>query len=270
MASVEESECSSMPIRLYEFELQGRLWNYTSADSTITRAGKTWTAVAISDDGVDQSGETDNEGVTITMDSSLDVSNLFSGAAPSDDMAVRIYSAQEETEDTPCIFPGLVQQVDFGELGIAKFMVSPVSATLDRYGLRLTYARQCPHYLYGRGCLVNKTLFETQLTIAEVSGATFSAPELVSFEDGWFAGGYIKWIHPFMGEIRRTIIASDQSVITIYGRMNGFPALGEKVTAYAGCNRTLDMCALKFNNSLNYGGCPAFPGVDPYTGSGVL
>jgi len=45
---------------------------------------------------------------------------------------------------------------------------------------------------------------------------------------------------------------------------------GMEIRAYAGCNRTIQECSSKFNNTLNYGGMPFIPTKNPFGGDPIF
>lgn len=266
----ESSIESGRPLYLYQFTLGATIWRYTSADSPVQANGFVWNPVAISDDGIAQSGEPSSDSLTITAPFNVGPAEMFVGAPPSRPIQVAILHKHEDDPQAIVCYSGEVSQVDYGAPGVVQIICITTSATMQRDGLRLGWQRMCPYALYDpRTCKVNKAAYATQAEIAVVHG---DGHVTLSNDGGRahpaFAGGFMEWTDPVRG--LTTVMIEDHNG-TLF-RMFGSTALmtvGLQVTLYPGCARTTDACA-SFENSLNYGGCAYMPGKSPFDGTPVF
>jgi len=64
------------------------------------------------------------------------------------------------------------------------------------------------------------------------------------------------------------ITGHNSDVITLSAVPPGL-AVGNAITLYSGCDRTLATCHSKFGNSENFGGFPLIPTKNPFGGSPI-
>jgi uncharacterized phage protein (TIGR02218 family) len=140
-----------------------------------------------------------------------------------------------------------------------------LKAVLQRY-----YQVQCPHVLYGQGrgkCNVDKTAFMQTVNLAGVSGSTLTGSAFASKPDGYFSGGWIDYA-PSGDELQRRFIRSHVGGNVIVDRSFIEMPGGATVIAYPGCDHMLEGdCKTTFNNTINNGGFPYMPLLNPFTTS---
>jgi hypothetical protein len=78
--------------------------------------------------------------------------------------------------------------------------------------------------------------------------------------NGWFNAGYIE-----KGTERRMIINHAGDTLTLLNPMAGL-AVGDAITAYAGCKRDYSDCVSKFNNGERFFGFEWIPARNPFNG----
>lgn len=84
--------------------------------------------------------------------------------------------------------------------------------------------------------------------------------------DGWFRGGYLRWLSGPNSKLT-VPIKSDRVVGTTrqveFWTEPAFPAsAGDRVLLVAGCDKTAATCRAKFSNFINFRGFPHLPGED--------
>ncbi len=159
--------------------------------------------------------------------------------------------------------------VSWPDVDRAEIACQPLSASMDRVGLRLTYMRSCPHALYDVNCGVNRDQFKVAATVSTLTGSAIEYSSAAMLPDGRAAGGYIEWSIG-SGELeRRSILAHSGSTLTLLGGTDGLSA-GQAITVYPGCRQTTADCHDYFANLDNFGGFPAMPGTSPFDGNPVF
>lgn len=131
------------------------------------------------------------------------------------------------------------------------------------------YQRQCNHPLYGPGCTLNRNDFKFESTILSLDRA---AREIVIAGrksgglETYFSAGM--FYHP----------ASKMNFVISWSKYEGTTdtkfklaywnpdlAVGQALTAYAGCRHTAEDCSTKFGNQANFGGFAWVPLKNPVT-----
>lgn len=267
--SRERSLADGQPRRLYTFARQARFWRYTSADQNITLDTQTYPSVAISDDGIRQTGNAGNDVLTLTAPADLEIARLFRGVPPSSEVLLTVRDLHWGDDQAIAVWIGRVASVNTPSLERCQIRCQTLAATLAQPGLRLCWSRNCPYSLYDRHCTVNPDTYRVPAVLTAVEGFTVTAGEFGAYPDGWFAGGFLAWDLGAEGIERRGISAHQGQSLTLLSPSDGLH-LGQAITAYPGCTRVISVCERKFNNADNYGGVPGLPGKSPFDGSPVF
>jgi len=139
-----------------------------------------------------------------------------------------------------------------------------LASTFSRVGVRLTWGRQCPYALYDHNCRVDPLRFAVSgVVVTALDGSSINANLPAGLASDWFSGGYIEFDRNGYTE-RRGLREQDSNTLHLFGGTTGLQ-VGQSVTLYPGCDRTIATCDSKFANHLNYGGQPHMPGKSPYT-----
>ena len=266
---LESSNGDGEPIYLYEFRLNDNYWRYTSSTMPISLGGNIWESVAISDDGVKQSGETQVDALNITMPIDSEVVGLFIGTPPINPVYITMRRFHYGDTEAAVCYVGEVFQINEATPSGATVTCNALSASMERNGLRLAYSRSCPYSLYDMNCRVNKEAFRVDGKISTVGGSAVVIPQAAAYGDRYFAGGYIEWLDPKRGTERRAIENHAGDTIYIFGNVDGL-AGGLLIKLYPGCGRTTNDCVGKFNNMDNYGGIPSMPDRSPFDGNPIF
>jgi uncharacterized phage protein (TIGR02218 family) len=303
---LEESSYSSIPVVLFKFSrgavagIGGQVWRYTSADQDILMAENlgppisfrdpevvTYTAYPISHAGITLSGEPSTDQLVITLPWSAPVVSLFRGDPPSVPVAIEVSythfgdpSAFDFAAGDPArrlMWVGTISQVKRTDPGKAELTCNTIAQSFERNGLRLGWARNCPYSLYDpKTCKADKTLHSLTGLITQLSfGFNVTVAEFAGFPDGAFKGGYIEWLaavgepSAFLGgELiyeRRVIQGHSGPTVRILGTTEAL-SVGQSITGYRGCDKTITMCDDIFANIDNNGSCPYLPGISPFDG----
>lgn len=271
---IEISQDDGKPQFLYHFQLNDKHWRYTSgmanpnaAQGYVDMDGERWYEQPISHSSVRQVGDTKSETCNVTMPNNLPIPAMFNTTPPSSAILLEIKCYHRGDSQVATVFVGEVVEVNQPTPNRADLGVRQLSASLQRNGLRLHYARLCPHTLYDVNCKAVRT--PTAAVLTETGSGLIRATAFASRPDGYFDGGYLQWVDPIRGTERRAIEQHVGNTILLFGTDDGL-SVGLAVEAFPGCNKTFATCDLKFNNSLNYGGFPAMPGKSPFDGEPVF
>lgn len=265
----ETSIQAGQPLRLYEFQRGLIRFRYTNADRAIEFETQTFDPVAISDDGIRQTGEPNADALLIVCPHDLAVAQLFRGAPPAAEIAVIIRDLHFGESEAAIAFLGSIDGVSFPTPGRAEISCQSLAASMRRPGLRLTWERGCPHSLYDHNCRVNRDLFAVPATIQSMTGSTITSGAFDAFADDYFPGGYVEWSIGLGETDRRGVERQVDDTLTLLGGTDGL-AVGMEVTGYPGCPRTIAICDSRFDNVPNYGGFPHLPGKSPFDGDPIF
>lgn len=267
---LETSNDRGQPIFLYEFILNDKSWRYATSAQDKLVAGNIYVGCQISDDGIKQAGDASTDTLTITAPSTIGPARAFLGTPPSSTMYVRIRHMHEGDSEAPLMYFGEVLQISYAAPDTVSVMCLPLSALMEREGLRLTWQRTCPYALYDPvTCKVDKSAYALEATIREAANGIVKAPEFAEVPSGRLNGGFLEWIDPMRGRELRTIEEHVGDTVRMFGLSDGL-YYGLKVTAYPGCDLRMTTCHEVFNNLDNYGGAPFMPGKSPFDGTPVF
>lgn len=260
----EYSVADGQPLTLYQFQIGDSLfWRYTNADKNIDFANHNWEAQAISNSGL-SSGSSD--GMDITVPASNPVALLFRGTPPSRSVRVRVmrWHADDTSGEFRVVWVGEITSVKREQIELCKLITISLASTFSRMGLRLTFGRQCPYALYDHNCRVDPLQFAVSgVVVTALDGSSITANLPAGLASDWFSGGYIEFERNGYNELRG-LRAQNVNILHLFGGTTGLQ-VGQSVTLYPGCDRTIATCNDKFSNHLNYGGQPHIPGKSPYT-----
>jgi uncharacterized phage protein (TIGR02218 family) len=265
----ELSTQDGQPILLYEFQRGALTWRYCTADRDIEYSGETYAAVAISDRGVEQGGDTSSSNFEVTLPPDTEVAMLYRTTPPSDRVWLRVRRLHYGETEAPIIWVGTVAQASQPDDASMVLTLQSVVAQLRTNGVRLPWGRTCPHVLYDTQCRANKAFHAVLMTVTGLSGNTVQVADVMDLSDGWFSGGFLEWTVGSGTYERRMIAAHAGNLLQLLGTTDGL-TFGQEITAYPGCDRLLATCEAKFDNLLNYGGFPMMPGTSPFDGTSVF
>ena len=263
----EESSYSGSPIELYRFDRNSvSYWTYTSADTSQTYGGRTYTPIAISRNAIEQSQDTGRSGLLVTMPSDVGFLDQFVGTSPPDVINLTLYRLHYGDGNVVTTWVGRVINIGYSGYEVEVHCESIQTALLRLIGRR-QYQVSCPHKLFGTACGVTKSAFKTgdgvdQPTISSIDGVTLEITNIDSYDEDYFSGGTIEFAYSGL-TTRRLITSHSASTVVINLPLTGAEE-GSSVDLYPGCKHNLSDCKNVFDNILNYGGQPFIPDVNPF------
>lgn len=251
---------NSQPVELYTFTYGGETYHYTSNNKDFTYKDVVYQSMSISRGSLRRSKASLSENyLTIKINKDSAIPEKFKIIFPANPVWVTLLQVQRDKPDEAglVIFSGRVRGVDrAGEL--AELKCDAGESALKRAGLRLNYQLICNHMTFSEGCGLNRDDYQVAGRVESVEGAAVTLSGLPELPDNWLKLGYVVYQDYFY-----MIIKHEGPTITLLHPAEGLEP-GELIRAYAGCDKGLDTCWDKFNNGLNFGGCPFIPGVNPF------
>lgn len=262
--AIQELSEQIEPIELYRFDFDGTLWLMTSADTTQTYLGDEYESTFVSRGGFINGGDGRKSNIELEVASSNSIVDVFRHGWLHAPMILTIYRHYYNDFDYVVIWKGRVTNCVWnGET--STLSSESILTVFGRAGLRRSYSLGCTYPLYdSSSCKVDKDSYEHSDALDEVSGSSFTMSSVIGFGDGYFIGGMIQFEDEF-----RMIVNHNGNTITMLSQIDGLSD-GDTVSLWPGCDRTLDTCASKFSNHLNYGGQPFIPSTNPFKGTSLV
>lgn len=262
----ERSVQLSAPVELYEFQAGNTFWRYTSAEADVDYLSQPYLSRPLTRTSVGVTEEQSRNAITITAPRNLDIAEQFRVTPPTAVITLVVRRVDRISGDGQVVWAGRLLNVGWKGSSV-ELQCEPSSSSLSRNALRRVYGPQCPHILYGNKCRVVRDSFRTDALVTAVTGNTVTVDAL---PDRPFAGGFILrvgQVQEFVSHLHY-IRSFTGTTLTISGRANYFE-VGDLVEVYPGCDHTTATCSGTYNNILNYGGQPFFPGNNPFEGDQV-
>ncbi len=230
--------------------------------------GNTYVKKPITDEGVSQSGEAQNDDMDVICSQTLPVVGFFRDAVPSGTIYVKIRRKHFGESEAPLAWVGYILQVSRPDSASAKITCHTLDASFNRSGRRLTWQRACPYMLFGPGCNLDKAPYATTATVTVRDGPTVTL-DAYAHPDGWANGGFFEWTTDEGFIERRPIESQVGNHFVVFTTASGV-TVGTVLTIYPGCARIIQVCHDKFGNEDNFGGIPQMPGKSPFDGDPIF
>ncbi|MCF6271634.1 MAG: phage BR0599 family protein [Rhodobacteraceae bacterium] len=143
------------------------------------------------------------------------------------------------------------------------------SAVMDSKALVQVMQRPCTHAVYFGGCGLNLADWQDDVVIASVVGNVLTVPLASGKPDLWYRAGILQW-----GVFKEMVVGHAGTAITLARAIPGLEdyilANGSAVVKLSpGCDLTLNTCADRFANHLNYSGFPWMTNT-PFDGRSIV
>lgn len=259
----ESSTHDGQPVELYRFQSGLRTWRYTSADVSMAYQNENYEPYPMARGAFRQTAELAKTGLEIRTPRDTPFVADMVASPLLDVVMLTIYRKHRTDAEVLPFWRGRVEGVRF-EGGESIISCQPLGTALKRLGLRRPAQRQCPHALYDLGCNLTEAVFGIAGNLVSHTGASVTSGVFAGQPNGWWVGGKIN----FSGA-QRFIVAHAGDTITLTTSVPGL-AQNAAFIAYPGCDHTPATCNSKFGNLANFGGAPAFPIKNPFTGDSAF
>lgn len=271
------------PLLLFQFLQGSTTYRYClSSDQVVLSVeGHTWDPAVIVPGEFSQSNEFGKDSLRIELAADCPLAATFATGTPDAITTLTVFRtftaiSVDLPEEAP-IYYWKGHVVSSGlEPGKVVLNCEPTFTKLKRPGLRQLDGKMCRHVLYGRGCNVDKTLYETEYNttptyiVRGVSGAVVTLPENTA-RDGYWTGGILTYVPNGVSRLilqharkRLTLIRPIEAMTAAFA---AHPSTGVHVKIYRGCDQTYATCKARFNNAGNFGGDPFFAQNNPFSTS---
>ena len=252
---MEEHNYMSAPIELYEFEVSGAFYRFTSSKSSYTNlSDQTFLPVLVRRTAIRKTGNLDRAMLKVDIELTNEIAEMFKVNTPSIDIALRVYRTHEGAGEEICIYSGFVTGCDF-ESNRATLSVEPLVGLLNDNAVTKTYKTICNHNVYDEGCALNKADYERVVTVSAI-GSNGLVLTLSGLNEA--AGYYEDGLAEFGNTYRHISMHDDvEGTITLISPFEDL-AVGDQLKIYKGCSRTITACN-DFNNFDRFFGFPLIP-----------
>lgn len=263
-AGTDLTEENAQPVFLFTFTQGADTYRYTNTATDYFYSANTYTAGIVVVDKISQSSDTMKDAVTLQLPLSSALALSFLQYQPEAKTEVVITRTDRNETDGETVWRGTVATTSVSD-GTMSVDCEPLYSALKRTGKRATYSRTCRHVLYGFGCGLNPADFAATVTVTSVDGAVIAIPLLPGSPNA-YTGGYIQTA----SGAKRAIASQPGMFVTLASPLHELSDLindnpgGFAVTVVQGCDHTYATCVSKFNNRLNFGGCPYIPTKNPF------
>lgn len=265
--SIEQSVQSGRPVELFDFVAPVKTWRLTTHDTDITFGSNVYTATTGVRSNLAISTGDSTSDVVVSVPANHDLAKTYVAGLPPNEVLVTVTRYHPASNVFAQLWKGYASGVEFrlvNGVAMALFTVPDfLSTALTCSVPGVVASRVCNHVLGDGQCTVTLSSFQVATTISAISadGLTItiagSIPAAVKNVD-WSLHGALK--HTASTESRTIISQVSSTQFVLQAPLpNGVANVGDAVTVYAGCNKSLDQCAAKFTNAPNFGGYPVLP-----------
>lgn len=261
----EISPYSGTPERLFLFTLGvDTTWAYNNQHENIVKSSTIYVPAVISMDNIVQNLGEGPPSVEISMAADTPVAQQFVAYQPVKKLKVMV---QRRHRDDPAgeYIVELIGEVVSASFDEEESRVTltcrMVSSNFSRRAPWLIYQKQCNYGVYGPGCWVNPEDFRTDGEVDVVNESLIDATEWATMPDGWFRAGFVR--NTRTGETRFILDHVGPQLLLQTPFVD--VVLGDILAAYAGDNRSYEMCVGKFDNGHRFAGFEWMPSKNPFT-----
>jgi uncharacterized phage protein (TIGR02218 family) len=266
--TIELSVDDGQPIELYEIVYSTEIWRYTTADRPVVIDFLTYEPLPIKRGTIAPTGDASTSNLVVELAKESPLGRLFLIQPPSEVITITIFSKHFQDAEFTVIWKGRITNCEFSD-PFLKFNCESIFSSLQRVGIPRRFSVGCTHDLYGNGCRVTREAYRLDGVVLTMDGVDLTTGAAGALPDGYFAGGYMTWVHNVRGNLEsRMIIYSqgDIGLIRLVAVPNGL-GLGQEIKIYAGCDHKQATCHNKFGNVINFGGQPYIPQKNPFGGT---
>lgn len=256
----ETSVESARPVELYHFTIGTTSYYYTSAPDQFLFGGNTYLPRQISRTNPVQSTEERRQQIEVTLPTEDDVCSRFVGVVPGLPMYLEISKYHRGDTGVFVIWSGTIVGASYQKQGASCVLRGVTTeAAFSRPIPKFKYQGLCNYVLFDSNCQVSSASFKHEDTCSAASGNTITVNNLSSKGTDWAKSGYVN----LNDSDYRLVLSQSGNTLTLYLPFENDP-VGETVKVFAGCDHSLTDCGTKFSNTLNYGGFPFVPELNPF------
>lgn len=181
-----------------------------------------------------------------------------------DGARVRIGVVDWETCENAVLYAGTIGTVSQEDDRFSADLVSRKAELLRDPVPRTSPA--CRAAFCGPGCNLNPERFSREVRLVAVDARSNAVSFTEALDPSLFVGGMVRWVDgPQAGRIMGVMAADGSGALVLDVPLDETTPAGTAAIAREGCDHTLDTCAARFSNAVNFRGEPFLPGNDLLT-----
>lgn len=260
----EISQYGGAPVELFLFRdtVGQTVAAYTTGEDEVLDGLTNYLPGVIGRSSIRQTNDDPSGNLTLQVPADSVIAEKFRTYLPARPISLTIYRYHltDVSLERRALFAGEVVSVQFDGDGLATLACESVIKDKGRKVPWVPYKKGCVWAHYGHGCGVARLPFEVPTSTYSQTGNVLSSAAFGAFADGWFRGGTVEVSST--GE-QRFVLAHTGNNLTLDYPFFNLP-IGEPLVAVAGCDRSEETCATKFNNLPNHLGFSYIPTENPY------
>ncbi|MCW1429148.1 DUF2163 domain-containing protein [Novosphingobium sp. JCM 18896] len=123
----------------------------------------------------------------------------------------------------------------------------------------------CRAVFCGRGCNLSAVAFTHEAVLAGWNADANAVTLATEAAPGDLVGGLLRWLDGPLAGLATTVMQAGAAGLVLDMPLPAGMAAGQRAIAREGCDHTLDTCATRFANAVNFQGEPFLPGNDLLT-----
>ncbi len=252
--SLEISAASGSRIEIYTLAMGTTIYRmHTSVEPIITYSGDDFLRTQVSRDSI----ATGQEFLEITLPGSHPFALEYATIAPGQTASLTIQAFhRDEPSDVKVIYKGVVRAVAFTKnASHSALSLVPINAAFDKEIPERTFQASCNNVLFDADCKISAAAWTYDGNVFAVTDNVVTVTGLETAKgDGWSTGGYVRY-----GVLDYRLVLEQDGDDLILVLPFYETVLDETVSVFAGCSHDIGVCASKFANDINFGGCPYVP-----------
>jgi uncharacterized phage protein (TIGR02218 family) len=182
-----------------------------------------------------------------------------------DGAPLRIGLIDWESGERTYLYRGALGSVVEEEGRFTAELASRKAALLQDFVPRTSPA--CRAIFCGPGCNLSPAPYthEAELIAADMEANAVTLDIAEPADPAAFVGGWLRWLDGPHAGLAMTVMAADASGLVLDTPLAADMEAGLRVILREGCDHTLDTCAARFANAINFQGEPFLPGNDLLT-----
>lgn len=259
--SIEKSTYDARPYELFLFQGTGIQYSMTSGDEDVSYLGFIFTKASITRTEVEQSAEVTSGQITIDLDPSHPVAQMFIPYLPTSPVAVTVYGGHVGDGAYAVLFTGTVSSARFTPEGQCELLCNSENYALNRKILQQLYQAPCVHIFGDPDCGVDLGSVTYPGTVGAISADGFDVTvSAFGSLPHSLRAGFLR-----VGNILRMIVEHTGSTIKLLAPIASLQ-VGDAVSGTAGCQQTYAACQ-EYDNIANFLGFDLIPTLNPFDGS---
>ncbi|TWH48562.1 phage BR0599 family protein [Sporomusa sp. KB1] len=263
IGTYEYSQQDGQPIECYKFTIGITRYQYTSSvdniDLKFVENGMTRTETYLADyikrQNVKPTCKGDSSALIVIVTKDNPVAKMYQGPPPEIPVLLKIYRLHEQDyNQRDIVFTGRVSQASFNGSDCELTVKVENWAAREIPNGKRQYT--CNKVVYSKRCRLKEEEWQIPVFIDRVVGLNIFSTTFALYPDGHFAGGIFR----FEGNVRLIAEHVGDRVRLKYPFIR---TPRNEVIVAPGCDHLFSTCAKRFNNALNFDGCPWVPPTDP-------